>query len=244
MKRIYADLHLCPDMKHFNDVTQVITGAARLGYRFIGISFSPKVTATEIQQVRALCEEAGLDLVPRLDLHPPTPRRLLAALRKFRRRFEIIAVFCVSKPVARQAAKDRRVDLLNFPSLHFRKRFFDKEEAELASNALASLEIDMKPLLIFDGVTRIRLLSMLRKEVAVACKFHVPIIISSGVPVGHLMRKPRAFAALASLFDLDRPTRIAAVSTSPLQIVERNREKLSKDFVAPGIRIIRRGNNC
>jgi RNase P/RNase MRP subunit p30 len=165
-------------------------------------------------------------------------------LRKFRRRFEIIAVVCESKNVARQAAKDRRVDLLNFPSLDFRSRFFDKAEAELASNGLASLEIDMKPLLTLEGPARIRLLSNLRREAAIAKKSHVPIVISSGVSDRVLMRKPRELSALASLFDLNEASAIEAISKNPVAIVKRNRDKLSSRFVAPGIRIVRRGNDC
>jgi ribonuclease P/MRP protein subunit RPP1 len=146
--------------------------------------------------------------------------------------------------VARQAAKDRRVDLLNFPSLDFRSRFFDKAEAELASNGLTSLEIDLKPLLTSEGPARTRLLSNLRREASIAKKFHVPIVISSGVSDKTLMRKPKELAALASLFDLDEASAIEAVSKNPATIVERNRDKLSSRFVAPGIRIIRRGNDC
>jgi RNase P/RNase MRP subunit p30 len=58
------------------------------------------------------------------------------------------------------------------------------------------------------------------------------------------MRKPKELAALASLFDLDEASAIEAVSRNPLAIVKRNREKLGSRFVAPGIRIIRRGKDC
>jgi RNase P/RNase MRP subunit p30 len=146
--------------------------------------------------------------------------------------------------VARQAAKDRRVDLLNFPSLDFHGRFFDKAEAELASHGLASLEIDLKPLLTLEGPGRIRLLSSLRRETSIAQDFGVPIVISSGVSDKMLIRKPRELAALASLFDLDEASAAEAISKNPVAIVKRNRDKLSSRFVAPGIRIVRRGKDC
>ncbi|MGB9756753.1 MAG: RNase P subunit p30 family protein, partial [Candidatus Bathyarchaeales archaeon] len=117
-------------------------------------------------------------------------------------------------------------------------------EAELASKALASFEIDIKPLLALEGPARVRLLSSLRRETATAQKFHVPIVISSGVSEKFLMRKPRDMAALAALFDLDEVSAINAVSKNPMQIVKRNRENLSPRFVAPGIKIIRKGKDC
>jgi RNase P/RNase MRP subunit p30 len=58
------------------------------------------------------------------------------------------------------------------------------------------------------------------------------------------MRKPREIVALASLFDLEETAAIEAVSKNPLAIVKRNKEKLDSRFVAPGIRVIRRGKDC
>jgi len=244
MKRIYADLHLCPNLKNSEQVLQIVSKASKLGYSLIGMTFPSNSTEEEIQRLRIISKDAKINLATRVDLKPKVPKELIRNLRKLRRRFEVIAVMCESKSVARQAAKDRRVDLLNFPSLDFRRRFFDKAEAELASNSLASLEIDIKPLLSLEGPARIRLLSNLRKEATIAKGFHVPIVISSGISDEKLMRKPRELVALASLFDLDEASGIEAVSKNPVTIVKRNREKLSSRFVAPGIRIIRRGKDC
>ena len=244
MKRKYADLHLCPDLDNDEQVTRMIRKASELGYRLIAIPFPQNFPEEKIRKLQNICKENRMDFASRVDLKPRTPNELIRSLRKLRRRFEVIAVMCESKQVARQAAKDRRVDLLNFPGSNRRKRFFDKAEAELASNALGSLEIDIKPLLTLEGPTRIRLLSSLRREVAIAENFHVPIVISSGASNELLMRKPREIAALTSLFDLDKSLAINAVSRNPLAIVKRNREKLSPNFVAPGIRLIRRGKDC
>ena len=244
MKRKYADLHLCPDLGNDEQVTRMIRKASELGYELIAIPLPQFFPEEKIRKLQNICEENKMDFASRVDLKPRTPNELIRSLRKLRRKFEIIAVMCESKQVARQAAKDRRVDLLNFPGSNRRKRFFDKAEAELASKALGSLEIDIKPLLTLEGPTRIRLLSSLIREVTIAEDFHVPIVISSGASNELLMRKPREIAALTSLFDLDKSSAIEAISKNPLAIVKRNREKLSPKFVAPGIRLIRRGKDC
>jgi RNase P/RNase MRP subunit p30 len=224
-------------------LSRVLTKASKLGYTLVAVPFR-RFSEEQIRQVRKTCEKADVDFASRVDLRPRTPEELIGFLRKLRRRFEIVSVMCESKGVARQAAKDRRVDLLNFPQPDFRRGFFDGAEAELASNCLASLEIDVKPLLTLEGPARIRLLSSLRREVTTAREFHVPIVISSGVSDEMLMRKPRELAALASLFDLYGACALEAVSKNPATIVKRNREKLGPKFVAPGIRIIRRGKDC
>jgi len=244
MKRAYADLHLCSDLRNDEQAAGMIRKASKLGYCLIAISFPQNFPEEKIQQLRNVCKENKIDFASRVDLKPETSKELIKSLRRLRRRFEIIAVMCESKHVARQAAKDRRVDLLSFPSYNPRKRFFDKAEAELASNALASLEISIKPLLTLEGRARIRLLSSLRREVTIAQKFQIPIVISSGASNELLMRKPREMAALTSLFDLDKSSAIEAISKNPMAIIKRNREKLSPKFVAPGIRMIRRGKDC
>ena len=244
MKRKYGDLHLCPDLGNDEQVTRMIRKASELGCRLIAMPLPPNFPEEKIRKLQGICEEHKIDFASRVDLKPETSEELIRNLRKLRRRFEIIAVVCESKHVARQAAKDRRVDILNFPSHNRRKRFFDKAEGELASNALGSLEIDIKPLLTLEGPARTRLLSSLRREVTIAENFHVPIVISSGATSELLMRKPREMAALTSLFDLDKSSAIQAISKNPMAIVKRNREKLSPNFVAPGIRLVRRGKDC
>lgn len=244
MKRAYADLHLLPNPKDLEKVSRIVNKASELGYKVIAISLPQNFKQEEIQKLKDLCTESGIDFVSRVDLKPRSPKELIRDLRKLRRKFELIAVLCESKSVARQAAKDRRVDLLNFPSTDFRKRFFDKAEAELASNALAALEIDIKLLLTLEGLARVRLLHSLRREAAIAIKYGVPIVVSSGLADERLIRKPREQASLAFLFDLDEAAALEAVSKNPIAIVKRNREKLSPKFVAPGIRIVRRGKDC
>jgi RNase P/RNase MRP subunit p30 len=155
-----------------------------------------------------------------------------------------MAVKCYSKQVARQAAKDRRVDLISFPLISPKKRFFDFAEAELASGATASLEIDMAPLLRLQGFERSILLSSLRREVQVANKAHVSIVLSSGADEPISLRSAEDYCSLAYLFGMDQYNARLAFLENPKTIVEQNRRKLSSNFLAPGVFIVRRGKGC
>jgi ribonuclease P/MRP protein subunit RPP1 len=244
MKRAFADLHLRVNVKDPASASRIINKAATLGYRLIAAPFPPETSKDETAKLQRICSEAKIDVATRIDIKPRTSNELTHQLRRLRRKFEIICILCETKEVARQAAKDHRVDLLNFPSLDFRQRFFDRAEAELAHNSLAALEIDIKPLLVLEGPARIRLLSSLRREIAIARGFRVPIVVSSGVTNEMLLRKPRELAALTSLLGLNEAFALEAVSQNPMAIVKRNREKLSSKFVAPGIRVIKEGKDC
>jgi len=242
--RRFADLHLKPSLEDLGQVRRMIIKSAELGFQMVGLSLPSKIGIGEVGRLGKICGDAGVELISRVDLAPRGRRELLNDLRRLRRRFEIVNVYCTSKIVARQAAKDRRVDLLSFPVAKFPKVFFDRAEAELASSALACLEIDMHPLLSLRGFARIRLLSVLRREVAVAKRLKVPIVFSSGATDMRFLRKPQDFASLGMLFDVDLPLALDALSETPLMIVERNRQKLSPDYVASGVRVVRRRDCC
>ncbi len=241
MTRAFADLHLRINPKDQKTTQHLINKVARFGYRYISVPFTVGLQQAEVAALKTICAHSGLDFVLRADFKPQSQEDLMRFLRKFRRQFEIICIFCDTKEIARQAAKDRRVDLLNFPSLDYHKRFFDRAEAELASCSLAALEVDVKSILTLEGPPRVRFLSNLRREVALALEFHVPIVVSSGIWEENLLRRPRDLAALAYLFGLNESEALDAVSTGPLTIVLRNREKLSSRFVAPGISVIKEG---
>jgi len=241
--RRFVDLHLRPPINDPHQVSLMIQRASELGYRMVAIPLPPNVPSETVDWLRNLCRGVGLDFVTRVNLTPQGRGELLKSLRKLRRRFEVVSVFCSSKLIARQAAKDRRVDLLDFPA-DPKRRFFDQAEARLASEASAALELNMADLILLDGPSRIRLISRLRREVETAKGLHVPVVISSGAGDERLLRAPRDYAALTTLFDMERSDAIQAISKIPLSIVQRNREKLSPDYVVEGVRVVRRGRDC
>jgi RNase P/RNase MRP subunit p30 len=241
MKRFFADLHLRVSQKNTKNFQSAIQRAANFGYSYVSIPFSSEPSSEELENLKIVCKSVGIEPVLRIDLYPRNENDLMNNLRRLRRKFDVICVFCDNKEISRQAAKDRRVDLLNFPNFDYRKRFFDRSEAELASMGLAALEIDVKFLLILEGSARIRFLSCLRREVAIAKAFGVPLIISSGVSEERFMRMPRDMSSLAHLFGLGVTEALDAVSVNPSAIVLRNREKLARNFIAPGVRLVAEG---
>ena len=239
----FADLHLQPNLDDRELLEKIIRKAADLGYSLVGVSLPHRVQQDAIDFLQKICRENGVDLVKRIDLAPRSSRDLLRSLRLFRRKFELVAVSCFSKSIARQAAKDHRVDLLVFSSGDSRGRFFDVAEARLACQGVAAFEVDMALLLKRGGFSRVRLLSCLRREIAIAGRFGVSVVICSGAVDVFGLRGPHDFVSLAALFGMDDVAALNAVSVAPLAIVERNRGKLDSDYVARGVRVIRRGRN-
>jgi RNase P/RNase MRP subunit p30 len=240
--KCFIDLQLRLPLQDDMQTEKMVQNAANLGYKILGIPVPVTVNSQKISKLKNICRDTNVDFVSRINLCPKNSNSLLKDLRKYRRKFELISVRCNTKEVARQAAKDRRVDLLQFSLTNMRQRFFDNQEAELAASALSCLEIEIAPILQLMPSSRIYLLSRLRKEVIAAKHAKVPIIISSGATTELLMRGPYDNAAVTTLFDMPLESALKALSSDPLMVVERNRNKLSPTYVAPGIHVVEQKN--
>ena len=238
--RRFADLHLRPPGRDPEEIEELLSFASDLGYTTVAVTFA-QAAREEIKEVKTICSDLGIDMVTRVDLEPKTARDLLRDLRGLRYRFEVTAVRCLKKSVARQAAKDRRVDILNFPvnPAQRERLHFDHQEAVLASGSLSALEINASTILRARPHHRGRILSTMRREVEEARRMGVPLLLSSGAEKLYGLREPRDLASLLTLLDVDWESALDAVSEEPLRVVERNREKLKAEFISPGIRVIK-----
>ncbi|TRO49043.1 hypothetical protein E2P65_01825 [Candidatus Bathyarchaeota archaeon] len=230
--RKFFDLHVVPGDGGASE--SMLQEASRLGFRGVGLTLDDRISAPQ----NAEPGEDGLDIVRRIDLRPRNPNELTSSLRRIRRRFEVVAVVCRSKPVARQAARDNRVDILNFPTqVQSRRRvMFDRQEASLASGANCAYEINLSDLLNKGGNVASRLLSMMAVEVENARRHDVPVLVSSGADEPLMMRGPRELAASMQLLGIGEEESLDMVSDVPLKLVERNRSKLEPGYVSPGVR--------
>ena len=234
--RRFIDLHLRHPASGTDELELMLRLAAELGYSGVAVT-SNRVLP---ESLKRLSGELRLDLISRIDLRPRSAKELTVALRRVRRRFEVVAVDCLSKAVARQAAKDHRVDLLNFTASTstWAKVWFDRQEASLASGANCAYEINASALLRQGPVKSARLLSLIRREVENAKRHDVPVVLSSGADSRLLMREPRGLAGLLDLVDVDEEPAMDMVSSIPWRIVEMNRGKLTSSFVMPGVRVV------
>jgi len=241
--RKFADLHLNCPLRSREEFIGLVRRARDMGFSIISLPLNPDLKREELEELKELASSLGIDLATRVDLAPANRRELLSVLRRLRRKFEFIGVLCGNKEVARVAARDRRVDFLLFP-LEPKKRYFDRSEAELASDSNCALEIDLMPIFKLPLEKRIKLLARLRDEVALAKRYGIPVVICSGAEEPILMRRPRELAYLATILDLGLEEALDAISKIPLSLLERNRAKLDPSFIAPGIRVIRWGKDC
>jgi len=211
--RRFIDLQIIPAP---GETTGMLNHARQLGYSAVGcVGDKPS--------------DASIDVVSRLDAAPRSQQELQRTLR-----------VCLSKGVARQAARDPRVDLLRFPGSPSRRRtvWLDRQNAAAAGESGCLCEVVAGDLLTQDPDTLGYLIKQLRKEIVNARRYDVPMVLSSGASSVHGMRDPRSLAALMSLIGLGEEESLDLVSVNPWALVERNRDKLSESYVSPGVRVM------
>ena len=222
--RRFVDLRILPET---GKTAEMLSYAKHLGYSAVGCGGDPP-------------SESPIDVISRLDIAPRSQQDLQRMLKGSRRKHEVISVLCLSKGVARQAAKDSRVDLLRFPMDPSTRRapWFDRQQASLAGEGGCHFEVVASELLNQDLEKLGYVIKQLRKEVLNARRYDVPVVLSSGADSVQGMRDPRSLAALMNLVGLGEEESLDLVSENPWVMVERNRDKLSASYVSPGVRVM------
>ena len=231
----FIDLQIDPSPP---DLEEIMNFASELGYADLGLVLN-RSPNEEMRLHMRNADRYHINLVSRLNLFPKDPKDLLNLLKRYRLKYEIIAVTCESFKVAKQAARDRRVDLLNFPVSA--RPYFDQSTAQLASASNAALEITLSELVLNEGMQRVMAMNKILKEIQTARNFKIPVVVSSGARNLYHLRGPSEVIALGSIIGLTRKEATEAISNTPLRTIERNKKKLSPDYV-PGVKLIRRTN--
>lgn len=221
--RRFIDLQIFPGP---GKTAEMLSHANHLGYSAVGYGGDTP-------------SDAPIDVISRLDIAPRSQQDLQRMLKGNRRKHEVISVLCLSKGVARQAAKNPRVDLLRFPRCPSRRTvWLDRQQAALAGEGGCQFEVVASDLLTQDPEKLGYVIKQLKKEVLNARRYDVPVVLSSGADSVHGMRAPRSLAALMSLIGLGEEESLDLVSVNPSTLVERNRDKLSASYVSPGVRVM------
>jgi RNase P/RNase MRP subunit p30 len=215
-------------MKKFTDLntnlenSELIDFISQLG--FSRIAYKKKI------------ENKKIDIVSSLNIKPRNIGSLLKEIETNRTKYEFISVTSTSKNVARKAGRDHRIDGIKFPINS--KVSFDYHQANLMKKSGSALQIDIVDLLERGSFKLEKNIQTIHKQVRVAAKNDIPIILSSGAYEKYQLRTPRGIIALASMIKIDEDSATDSLSEIPNTIIDRNRSKLSDKFVSSGVWLV------
>lgn len=157
---------------------------------------------------------------------------------------DIIAVSSQNEAVIRSAVSNPKIDLVfSVPSsvgkdaLHYRRSNFNEIFVNLAKQNKVRYAIDFSQLLENEGIARAKLWGREAQNIRL-CRRKIPIIISSFAKNPWQMRNPKDLAAIVVLLGLNEKQAKKAISDNIEVILKEKQKRRSKEFIAPGIRVI------
>ncbi len=213
--REFTDLHLKP--RNVEEAGPMANLAYDFGFKTVALTLSKKAL-TEIPN-------PTVKLLSRLNVNASSQRDINESLKG--RSYDILAVRCLTKDVARRAARDPRVDVLAFPEDPARRRevWLDRHEAEVAGTSGVAYEVNASEIIAAGAGKLPRLLNQLRRELGNVERHRIPLVLSSGAVDPLSMREPRALAALAELLDIREEDALKMISTVPAMVARRRFER-------------------
>ncbi len=184
--------------------------------------------------------DGGMSLFTRTDLPESGLRSAKKAVKEARPKAAVIAAPLRGVDIANWAADDERVDLLTLDK-PTNECILRESTAKLAAVSATALEVSIEPLLMLTGLARSKVIKVYRENVQTAIGAGMQVILSSGSKVVMSMRSPTAMRYVGLLLGLDWHYTKIAVYEGPQNIIDRNKKRLSPDFVAPGVEIVQRG---
>jgi len=234
--RLYADLHMCPSLDDAANARSMADVLIGLEIAVVGLVVPPDRLTSTPPAMNSF-RDAGLDVAKRLNLNPRSREELLRSLRRFRTKYEIVAVNCRAQSVSRVAVRDRRVDIVQFPKQGPGSSF----RRNLASTCRAALEFNMSELTQGPGY-EVRL-GRLRREIEIAAEASTSVIGSSNASNPFELRSPRDMAAVLHMLGFSLEAALEGVSEIPLAIVKQNRLRTEEPQLEEGVRIVRRSTH-
>ncbi len=235
-KRRYADLHV--RVANGGDPPMLLIKMAKhLGLSLIALSLDDPRELEDVKGIKDYGKELGVDVAIRVDLKPSGAGELKRYLGKLRRSVEVIGVYCHDTSVARTAARDRRVDV-TFYSPDNILSLLDEGQLSLLVESGHCVEVNLVDFLYMSSEKQIKALWNYGLALKKVARKGIPIVVSSGASKIIDMRAPRELYAFAFLLLDDKELAREAVSAKPLELVSLNREKLSPNFVQPGVKVV------
>ena len=228
----FFDLSICLQTK--NDVDSYIEMAKQLGYD----GFAVQDRLDKPIETR----DDGFVLLNRYNLPQKSKRVMKNKVKQYRSKAIIVAAPLTNVNLANWAAEESMIDILTLVP-PYNEHKLRKTTARLAASNFTMLEVPINPLLSVEGMARARILKTFRESVATAIGSGMSIILSSGAtnPLG--MRSPKAMQHIGQMLGIEISKTRSCVNENVSQIINRNKQKLSDEYIADGIRIVEEGKD-
>ena len=225
---MYEAVHAHPD----GDATVARHAMTAARYGYDGVVVRTR-TALESGGAAAIADEYGVDVVDAVEIDVDGPTPASGAVGNRRPDHAVVCVVGGDDRLNRYAVEEPRVDVLARPTAG--GGGFNHVLAKAARDNGVHVEFDLGPALRETGGNRVRALADLRKLREIVTYYDTPHVVSANAGSHLELRAPRELVAVAAEAGFD-PEWVREGLRAWGDIAARNRERLSGDFIEPGVR--------
>lgn len=225
---MYEAVHARPD----GDSTAARMAATAADYGFEGVVLRNHGDESFDADAAAIADRYDLDVVDGVEIRAESRSRAGGFLGAHRPERTVVLVHGGDPALNRFAVESDRVDVLAHPMAS--DGDVNHVIVEAAADNGVALEVDLSPVLRSSGGRRTRAIAGLRKLRDLIEHATAPYVVSADARSHLHVRTPRELLALGKAIGLDREW-IATGLKEWGRIAARNRERLSEEYVAPGV---------
>lgn len=213
--------------------------ANQLGYKGICFTAYPisereeSILKAEIERVK---KEIGIEILLGFEARNVKELKFLAERR---REFGILLARGGDLRLNREACETPEVDILTHPEFERNDSGLDHVCMKFAAKNNVAIEINFREILISNKKTRGKVLQNIAHNIKLAKKYRAPIIICSGAISHFEIKDPYCLISMACQLGLELKEAKDAITKIPENIIAKIKERRSKEWIAPGIKVIK-----
>ena len=240
------DLHVHSEFSEGEStLNQLADTAKALGYTgmcFVSYWNGKNQMEKERQEIEKVSKSAGIQIFMGFEARNTKELGKLAEMRK---EFDLLLVGGGDLELNRAAVETPEVDILAHPEYgrHQVGKMADSGLnhvlVKLAAKNNVAIEINFGSIFMSSGYNRAKVLRSIRQNIMLAKKFKAPIILCSGALSHFELRDSQSMISMATVLGMDLNEAKDAISKVPEKTVKDSIEKRGKDWVMPGVKVIK-----
>jgi ribonuclease P/MRP protein subunit RPP1 len=227
MSLFECNLHAIPEGS--DSASRLAFAAKRLGYE--GIIISNHSFFNDIFRPRAAFKVKGIDVAFGIEIVANNSKALRNCISIMRAKYAFIAIHGGSEDINRAACEHPEVDVLLHPEEG--KRVLSIAAARSAEQNQVAVGFDLSPLIRLRGITRARRLELIKRNIILARKFNLQIMITTSARSRFDLRTPQELRALAEIAGFEKYETEAALNL-PGKILELNK----RTWLSTGVELL------
>lgn len=236
----YYDLHIHSVFSGGESTLEELASVAKqLGYK--GICYTAyyqdrKQVGDLKNEIEKVMNKSGIEIFLGFEARNLRELRFLSGIR---RDFDVLLARGGDLKLNREACETPEVDILTHPEFDRQDSGLDHVSAKFAAQNKVAIEINFREILVSNNKTRAKILANIKQNIKLAKKYKAPIIICSGVISHWELRDPMCLISLANQLGLEMNEAKEAISKVPESIIKKIKERKSKNWILPGVKVVK-----